>query len=255
MMRVFRCAVAALIATLVLGSQARADTVEFTLKQGSDGGFGFSWLHPAAGSSTGFSMNGDPKSRIDGTFSGEWNGASNLLTGINGVFTTQNTNINAYLGANNSEQITVKITDGRLRGGLGTNGLPGGDLAGGYMTYEIWGSDNGKLDDGQFSFYTRDFSSGDPDPNSLDYPSPGHDFALWGNNWVNTDVAAWDNIAASLGAPGVFSGQPDGTDPNFLRLGTDLRGPGVAQPIPEPGTWALIGIVALFAGYRRRKAS
>ena len=252
-MRIRILALVAVVAIVASGSPASAETVTFNLEQGSNGGFGFSWLHPGSGTTTNFAMNGDPKSRVDGSFSGNWTAATSLLTGVTGSFTTQNTNMNPYFGANATEQLTVHILDGKLRGGLTTGGLPGGDLAGGYLEYEIWGSDNGKLNEGQFSFYTMDYApSASPGPNSLTYPSPGHDFALWGNNWVSTNVPYWGNIANSIGMPGVFSGQPDGTGRGFLRLGTDLRGPGTA---PEPAGLVLFGIAAAFIGYRRRKAA
>jgi hypothetical protein len=201
-------------------------------------------------------MGGDPKVRVDGSMSGEWDAGLQLLSGINGTFTARDTTMNLFLGGNATEQITVEITDGRLRGGLQADGLPGGATAGGYLVYTITGSDSGVLDSGQFNFFTRAFApSADPFPNSIDYPSPGDDFALWGNNWVNGDPAlesAWMNLAASLGLATAFDGQPNGTESGFLRLGTDLRGPGTA---PEPHALVLLGVAVAFLGYRRLRAA
>ena len=259
----FAALVAASFLFVLAVSDASADPVTFNLSQGADHGFGFSFAHSGNGTSTDFAMSGFA-TRIGGSFTGDWNPALSLLTGITGQFTalSLSNNMNTFLGLLNGEIITVDIVGGSLRADLGTNGLPGGGgsgapLAGGYLEYIISGNVTGVVDTGQYNFFTRAFVlAANPYPNSLTVNNaPGDDFALWGNNFVNANFpGTWANIAVALGEPAnFFASQPDGTvagsPADFTRLGIDLRGPS----IPEPAALLLLGLGVAGVAARRRR--
>lgn len=64
-------------------------------------------------------------------------------------------------------------------------------------------------------------------------------------NQFNTNASAFNGTGGFVGATGLFSLQLDGNNDLFLNY------TGAGEPIPEPGTWAAAGLLALAAGYTR----
>lgn len=236
---------------------AHAIKVEYTVHQNSFGTF----LHDAERTDRrGYWTIGSDRARYNGTFTGDLE--NRVLTNITGEFTGTLGNMRMELspGSSMDDTFTLHFYDGAIHGGLNTDGTVGGNRAGGYINYGIMVEDN-LVDSGTMYFYPQRFTSiSGPDPNYLAHednlgPS-NHDFALWGNNWINressqTSLTTWNNIWQSLGFGTDQNGEqivpgtgieiskypwgervpPDG----FVWLGTDMIGWGEEIPGPGPG--------------------
>jgi len=242
------------LAFLCLTSAAAlAIPVSFVLQNGTSGSFGFSDLHAATSEmgSSGFYVNGS-STEIGGAtqiINAIWDGA-NDLSGFSGDLVVSGGS--SFLPAGTS---ILRLTGGHLRGDLTVTGTSGGDLAGGYIDYQLRDATNA-LDTGTFFFFPKIFvgNATAPKPNqmAISLGDTVHDFSLWGNNWINikgTDNkgTTWNNVFTSLGDGSStrfasvprFASRPTKATLGATPLGMDLRGVG-SVGVPEPGSLVLL---------------
>ncbi|MEM8884555.1 MAG: PEP-CTERM sorting domain-containing protein [Planctomycetota bacterium] len=241
------CGVAMLAA---LAGSAHADPISLDITNGKEGGFRFSVLHSARGSGSGFSMSGKTSSNLVGSLHGDYDGV-NKITGLTGsLFGTIGSNgfrnyLNDELSASfdKNDSLELRVTDGGF--------VDGPTNAGGFLDYVLL-IDGGVVDDGIYFFYPQVFTTG-PEPDANDFKvgqEPGRDFSLWGNNFRHTGKD-WAPTLIALGKEPDFGAHFVGD--NQLRLGIDLGGNTQIQPVPEPGTWALMGLAIGGLAYARRR--
>ena len=217
--------------------QAAPVTIEI-LSPVKDNGFHFSYEHTAERSDpTGtYYYGGELTAALSGELTGD-------LTG--GVLTISGGELLRLAKSDG----TVPLNDAPYDLTLGTMRLKGvldfrnQDLNDesllGSLHYETFDADGVQTDSGTWYFANRDFSNATHRPNNL---SDEGDLRLWGNNWPNhrglIDRASY--------APNLRE-----------RLGIDLGGRVVTQPIPEPTSVILFvagGLIVGGAVVRRRQS-
>lgn len=242
-----------ILGTIVaLATTAAAAPISMDMTNGRDGGFGFTLLHTAYGSGSGWVMGGSISSGLQGSLVGDYDGTAKI-TGLTGTLTgkirsrrLRNVINAAWAGpdVHRCDALSLVITDGGF--------VDFGARAGGYLDYELHVA--GELvHDGVFFFHPTIFTSGpEPDTNDMKIgQSPGRDFSFWGNNFKKQG-ADWGPTLTSLGLARSFGDKWNGA--NQLRLGIDLGGETTLQHAPEPGSVVLIGAgVAVFVLARRRR--
>lgn len=216
------------VCVVALGfSSAWAVPVSYTIEQGGDASFGYSFLH---GATHDFGMapflpGGEKYFRINGTLTGDFNGITLTLDPV----TLTATGLGSGPGA--GENWTMEI----LGGMIDAPDAIFDDSLLGTIDYRLIDDLNVEQDAGTFYIFDRDFGV----PPILN----GGEFTIWANNWRN--------FATSGGAAQTRHDVP-------LALGFDLKAtdPTGGPTIPEPGTLVmLLGGVACLGMMRRRRTA
>jgi len=240
-----------------MASSQAEGSISLALKQGSGGGFGFSWLHDASGTGTLRNTNGRAK---------KLGNASNSILAdydaVNQVLTIQNPGTSPdplVHDALNTAYARVDANSLRFTGGVLS--VATGVHGGGYIDYQY--TESGTTHTGTFYFKNvAETGKGlnGTSPNSGRVVGDVIDLAVWGNNWMYTDGKSatslndeWGFLASLYGSrfsAADFDVEADRDLANTAahkRLWIDLRASGVNTPEPLSllvwgGLFGLVGL-------------